>query len=145
MNDSQWNKEIVIECFRCLRDQDMDRMVLYLHPEVAMEVPGASSGRPYAGPAAIRDFFNDFFVKIWRRLVDNVTSRTDTILAEGDAVFASTVQEGTTKTGERFQTRMGWLLTFDGRKIKRIELSWDTEMFHRLLDQLASATAEPAA
>jgi ketosteroid isomerase-like protein len=145
MIESQWNKEIALECFRCLRDFDLDRMLMYLHSGVELGIPGKRFGGTYSGATEVREFFVRFFEEFGKVRGSGVTSRTDVILAEGHAVFASTVQEGTLRNGKRLNTRMSWLFKFDGRKIQSMDLSYDTEKFEELMSGGAAQGGEAAA
>ena len=44
MTESQWNKEVVLECFRRLRDRELERMLMYMDTGMDLEVPGKRFG-----------------------------------------------------------------------------------------------------
>ena len=145
MTESQWNKEIVLECFRCLRDQDLDRMLMYMHAGMDLEVPGKRFGGKFKGSTEVRDFFENFHSIVAPQLNPNRSSETETILAEGNAVFVSTIERGTLTNGEAWETRLSWLFKFDGRKVLSLSFSFDTEAFEELLTEAGSGDGEAAA
>ncbi len=138
MTESQWNKEIVLECFRCLRDRDIERLLMSLHTGMALEVPGKRFGGRFTGADEVRDFFANCNRMVAPELNQERGSETETILAEGDAVFASTIERGTLTNGTPWETRLSWLFKFDGRKVRSLSSLFDTEAFEQLLAEAGS-------
>ena len=145
MTESQWNKEIVLECFRCLRDQDLERLLMYMHADMVLEVPGKRFGGKFKGAAGGRDFFENFHSIVAPWLNPSRSSKTETILTEGNAVFASTIERGSLTNGEQWETRLFWLFKFDGRKVLSLSFSFDTEGFEDLLTEPGSSDGEAVA
>ena len=106
MTESQWNKEVVLECFRRLRDRELERMLMYMDTGMDLEVPGKRFGGRFKEAGEVRDFFENFHSIVAPQLNANKSSETEMTLTVGTTVFASTVGRGTLTNGEQWKTRL---------------------------------------
>ena len=123
MTESDWNKEIVREYLRCIRDRDLDRLLNYLDLAVSLDVPGKTGGS-YTGPADIGAYYK----RTWELVKPGARMEVRTVVGEGNSVFADTVHHATfAGRVDPLELRVFWLFGLQGRKITGITLSFDTE------------------
>jgi ketosteroid isomerase-like protein len=137
VTESQWNKEIVREYFRCIRDEDLDRLLVYMDAAVELHVPGGLIGALCKGTADVRSYFE----RLSGVFEPGARVHVKSILSEGNNVFADTVLEGSFVESGRFEIRFFWLFSFHDRKIASITISYDTQALEGLTRQKESAAA----
>ena len=139
MTETQWNKEIVRDYFRCMRDGDQERLLAYAHPSVVVEVPGTVAGGRYDGVVGFRTYLE----RIRGLIGDTPVTQAHALLADGAMVMAETTVKGQVSEGEALDPlRVLWLFELRDRKIVREALFFDTEEVARRLGETAR---EPAA
>jgi hypothetical protein len=120
-------------------------MLPYMHAGMDLEVPWKRFGGRFKEAAEVVDFFENFHSIVAPQLNPNKSGETETLLAEGPAVFASMIGRGTLTNGEHCETRPSWLFMFDSRKALSPSFSFDMEAFEELLTQAGSRDGEAAA
>ena len=116
-----------------------------MHAGMNLEVPWKCFGGRFEEEAEVVDFFENFHSIAAPQLNPNKSGETETLLAEGTAVFASMIGRGTLTNGEHCEAGPSWLFKFDSRKALSPSFSFDMEAFEELLTQAGSRDGEAAA
>lgn len=131
VTEGEWNKEIVREYFRCVRDGDLDRLLVYMRPDIDFQVPGSVIGRSVHGIEEVRSSVQELWT-FWGR---NAGIDIQSIVGGDDQVFVDTLRSGTSQDGAPFSIRVFWLFAMRDRKIAALTVSFDTEELSRMVGQ----------
>lgn len=129
VTEGEWNKEIVRDYFRCIRDGDLDRLLVYMDPDIDFKVPGSVIGCSVRGTEKVRSYIQELG-GFWGR---NAGIDIQSVLGGDGQVFVDALRRGTSKDGAPISMRVFWLFTMRDHKITTLTTSFDTEELSRIV------------